>query len=132
MKLRNIFQTRPKISDLRLESYTTILKQLSTSTENGLRKKFFECDLFYMIGFFMILSCFFELLSKCSQSCCQNCTLGFQRIYLTSFFAELSAFSPVLNKNLSKFWPWSVTIVLKKAFNVFRGTIGENVFFKFL
>ena len=48
MKLRNIFQTRPKISDLRLESYTTILKQLSTSTENGLRKKFFECDLFYM------------------------------------------------------------------------------------
>ena len=74
-----------------------------------------------------ILSCLFELLSKCFQSCCENCILRFRKKNLTSFFAEFADFSPSLSKLISKFWPSSFTTVLK-TFKSFGGTIGEKSF----
>ena len=43
-------------------------------------------------------------MSKCFQSCCENCILRFLKKNLTSFFAEFAAFSPILSKSLSMFW----------------------------
>ena len=74
-----------------------------------------------------ILSCLFELLPKCFQSCCENCILRFRKKNLTSFFAEFADFSPSLSKLISKFWPSSFTTVLK-PFKRFGGTIGEKSF----
>ena len=54
----------------RLTRYNTILRQLSTSTEEHLRNSSLSMWPLLVHSFFHNLSCFFVLSSKCSQSCC--------------------------------------------------------------
>ena len=42
--------------------------------------------------FIQILSCLFEILSKCFQSCCEICILRFQKKTLTSLFCRICCF----------------------------------------
>ena len=69
-----------------------------------LEGKVFECNLFLTKVLYSDFDLFFRTLSKCFQSCCQNCILRFQKKILTSLFGEFAAFSPILSKSLSMFW----------------------------
>ena len=48
---------------------------------------------------------FYRTLSKCFQSCCQNCILRFQKKLLTLLIAKFAVFSPFLSIIQPKFWP---------------------------
>ena len=78
--------------------------------------------------FIQILSCLFELLSKCFQSCCEICILRFQKKILTSFLQNLRIFLQVWAYFYRSFERKVSPLSSKTTFNMFRGTIGEKRF----